>query len=247
MKQCAKLGGCGRSYQPDRDHCPWCGTPEAFSSLVTLPITDYSLYTYDIEIYPNVFTLKMTHAASGTKYTFEISDRRNDHQLLVNTLLALKQAGAQMVGYNNIGFDYPVIHKILTAYYPLSAADIYKVAMAIIESHDNFSHLVWESDWVVKQVDLFKIHHFNNKSKSTSLKVLEFNMQMDNIQDLPHPLGTHLNHTQIDELLHYNGHDVVATELFLVESLKAIALRESLSAKYGIDFTHLDLRSDWLM
>ena len=46
-------------------------------------------------------------------------------------------------------------------------------------------HTVKPTDRYVDQLDLFLIHHFDNRARSTSLKVLEFNMRADNISDLP--------------------------------------------------------------
>jgi hypothetical protein len=192
---------------------------------------------YDIETYPNVFTLKATHVTSGQKWTFEISFRRNDAHMLRLWMDTLRGQGCRMVGFNNIGFDYPVIHYIYN-YEFVTVADIYAKAMSIINGPYNarFSHMVWESDWVVSQIDLFKIHHFDNVSKATSLKVLEFNMRMDNIEDLPFPVGTDLTSEQIDVLLEYNDHDVTATGMFLGETTEQIRFREELSERYDKNF-----------
>lgn len=195
---------------------------------------------FDCETYPNVFTLRATHAVTRTKWTFEISFRRNDATLLRMFLDALRAQGCRMVGFNNVGFDYPVLHYIY-GYPCVTNDDIYAKAMSIINAPDNarFSHLIWERDRVVPQVDLFKLHHFDNPSKSTSLKVLEFNLRMDNVEDLPFPVGTHLTSEQIDVLLSYNDNDVEATLAFYIESLPAINLRDNLSSKFGIDMVNM--------
>lgn len=195
---------------------------------------------YDIETYPNCFTLNAVHDDTGDRYRFEISERMYDLQLLVDWMDHLRERGCRMVGFNNIGFDYPVLHFIYmnAAGGLITAPDIYKKAMSIIRApdHARFANMVWESDWVVPQIDLFKIHHFDNKSRSTSLKVLEFNMRMDDIEDLPFDVGTTLNCEQIRELHRYNDHDVDATRQFLAESKDQIRFREELSAKYNRNF-----------
>lgn len=188
----------------------------------------------DIETYPNVFTLRSKHVVTGQKWVFEISFRRNDAHLLRLWMNVLRDQGCRMVGFNSIYFDYPVIHYI-NGYEFVTVEDIYAKAMSIINAHHNarFAHMVWESEHVVTQVDLFKIHHFDNMAKSTSLKVLEFNMRMDNIEDLPFPVGTELTSEQIDVLLEYNDHDVLATEMFYHRSKNAITLRENLSQSFN--------------
>ena len=43
-------------------------------------------------------------------------------------------------------------------------------------------------------------HHFDNKARATSLKVLEFNMRSDSIEDLPFKVGATLTRDQVDVL-----------------------------------------------
>ena len=196
---------------------------------------------YDIETFPNVFTLRATHADTLRKWKFEISFRRNDAVLLRLWLRTLHEQGCRMIGFNSIGFDYPVLHYI-NGYEFATVEDIYAKAMSIINSQNGnarFANIIWERDRVVEQVDLFKVHHFDNKSKSTSLKVLEFNMRMDSIEDLPFPVGTMLNSEQIDTLLEYNDHDVEATLDFYRLSEPALKLRKKLSETFGIDMMNM--------
>lgn len=205
--------------------------------LFDLPDGDYE---YDIETYPNMFTLAAMNHVTGHRYYFEISDRRNDIELLCLFIDYCRTRKIRWVGFNNIGFDYPVVHFIYAHRYnrSLGVIDIYNKAMSIIKGGDSsrFAHTVWESDWLIPQVDLFKIHHFDNQARSTSLKVLEFNMRMDNIEDLPFPVGTVLNDEQKEILKTYNFHDVNATRLFYNETLDMIKFREELSIRYDRNF-----------
>jgi hypothetical protein len=141
---------------------------------------------FDIETYPNVFTMIAVHADTGREWYFELSPWRNDIAPLIQFMDVMNAQQCRMVGFNNLGFDYPVLHFIHQVR-NVTAWDIYQKAMAIIKAPDNarFAHMVWESDRVVPQIDLFKIHHFDNKARATSLKVLEFNMRSDNVEDLP--------------------------------------------------------------
>lgn len=196
---------------------------------------------YDIETYPNVFTMTAKQVEDGKVWTFEISDRRDNTNDLLYFLRIAKQQECKMVGYNNIGFDYPVIHFILTYGGAVTVAEIYAKAMSIIEAHGpaKYAHMVWESDHYVDQIDLYLVHHFNNPSKATSLKSLEFAMRMDNIEDLPFDVGIDLDSDQIDVLLEYNLHDVVATEKFFHESADEIQLRRDLGLKYERNFMNM--------
>lgn len=191
---------------------------------------------YDIETFPNAFTVWFYHPVTKRKWYFEISFRRNDIQLLCMFLDVAREQRCRMVGYNNIGFDYPVLHFIYrNKDVGITVSDIYDKAMSIINAYGpaKFSHMVWESDWIVEQVDLYKIHHFDNVSKATSLKMLEFNMRMDSIEDLPFPVGTVLTSEQIDTLADYNWHDVVATDMFCDRTQPQIKMRMGLSETFG--------------
>ena len=194
---------------------------------------------YDIETYPNVFTMGVLHRTTRRRWLFEISFRRDDLLHLCWFLEVAQQQGCRMIGFNNLGFDYPVIHFIYVNRHAfINVVDVYNKAMEIINAKGNtrFSHMVWESDHIVPQIDLYKIHHFDNPARATSLKVLEFNMRMDNIEDLPFPVGTLLDYEQINILIHYMWHDIDATDKFADYTTTMIQFREELGMRYDMNF-----------
>lgn len=196
-------------------------------------------YIFDIETYPNVFTLAIEHAEAPLTWMFEISDWRNDSKEIIAFLQHLKETNARLVGFNSLGFDYPVLHTLIRMGHA-DARTLYDKAQSIIQSQNDdvlkFQHFVYTSDRYVDQIDLFKIHHFDNKARATSLKVLEFNMRSDDIQDLPFKVGTYLTREQVEKLKQYNQHDVAQTKLFYFKTLDMIRFREELTVKYNRDF-----------
>jgi len=66
-------------------------------------------YIYDIETFPNVFTMAMAHVKSDLRWSFEISPWRDDSREIIDILYYLKSQNARMIGFNNLGFDYPVL------------------------------------------------------------------------------------------------------------------------------------------
>ena len=74
--------------------------------LCTGDLTFSSAKTYDIEVYPNIFTLAMRRYDTGERLLFECSSRRNDLQAMVDYLFFMKLNKAVMVGFNNLGYDY---------------------------------------------------------------------------------------------------------------------------------------------
>lgn len=194
---------------------------------------------WDLETFPNIFTFEAERIDNGEQWSYEISDRVNDSHKIIAWLKAAANSDFRLVGYNSLGFDYPIIHLL----YQKGAADavtLYNKAMDIIKSDRGFGHQMWDDQCVVPQLDLFKIWHYDNVSKSTSLKMLEFNMRSDTIEDLPFPPGTILNHDEMDILKVYNKKDVEETIKFYHKTLKKIAFREDLSIKYGKNFLNFN-------
>jgi len=195
-------------------------------------------FIFDLETYPNVFTMAVEHADMPMQWMFEISDQRNDSKQIIEFLTYLKETNARMVGFNSLGFDYPILHTLIRMGHS-DANTLYQKAMAIINGQDGdakWMHNVNPSDRFVQQIDLYKIHHFDNKARATGLKVLEFNMRSDNIEDLPFKVGTNLTPEQIPVLKKYNKHDVAQTKLFYYETLEMIKFREELTHLYQRDF-----------
>ncbi len=196
-------------------------------------------FTYDLETYPNVFTACFEHIPSGMMVEYEISDWRNDSKEIIAFCQWLADTNARCIGFNNVGFDYPVLHTLLRMGYA-TADTLYQKAMQIIQSQgfggdeapDRFMHSVKPGDRIVKQLDLYRLHHFDNKAKSTSLKMLEFNMGSKNVEDLPFPVGTRLTREQADVLKKYNRHDVRETTKFYHHSVPMIKFREDMLRKY---------------
>lgn len=206
-------------------------------------------YIFDIETYPNVFTLATSSSDGKVVRVWEVSDRMNQTQEILSYLRHLAKKKWRQVGFNNLGFDYPVLHVIMEQakeakrqgiQYFIDAGEVYNIAMAQIQTaRDGFAKVIKSEDEIIPQIDLFKINHFDNKAKATSLKILEFNMRSENIEDLPFPVGKILTNSEIDTLKYYNLHDVAETKKFYHHNISAIRLREDLTEKYGFNCMNL--------
>lgn len=235
LSKCDPINGCGKCYPADLNNCPHCGADHAFSSPAPVDPRDWG---YDEETFPNIFTCCFIHAATGMEFMYEISDRRNDWQALVDMVHNLGRSGARGIGFNNLEFDYPIMHWLVQQHAGISPQQIFAKAQQVIESNNenSWANMVWDREQVFQQIDLYKINHFDNKARRTSLKALEVGMRSRNIKDLPFPVGATLDHAQKDVLIEYNKHDVRETLKFYVRCLDKIKFREELTTTYGKNF-----------
>ncbi len=241
LKRCEDMT-CGNVYPGDITVCPKCKSPDAFSSKEPVNPRDY---VYDIETFPNVFTCAFIHIDTDQRWTFEISDRINQAVEFAAFVTWLGNSACRGVGYNNVGFDYPVVHYIMKNQWVV-AAEIYEFAMILIKGtkDEKFERMVWDNDRIFEQIDLIMIWHYNKSNEATgteptSLKALEIAMRMDNVSDMPVELGTMLNDNEKDILHAYNMDDCIATAYFYARSLTAIKLREELSVTFNKNFINM--------
>lgn len=194
-----------------------------------------SVWIYDLETYPNIFTMVAANVETKQIWMYEISDRKDDSRPLRRFLTDLYRNKDEMCGFNNIGFDYPLIHHFLKNK-GITCDELYQKAMELINSYEDerFSNTIPEKDMFIPQLDLYKINHYDNKNKSTSLKMIEFNMRSKTIEDLPFPVGKVLSYPEMDVLLHYNKKDVMETYKFYLHNLEAIEMRRILSKEFNM-------------
>jgi hypothetical protein len=200
-------------------------------------------WVYDIETYPNVFTFTAINEDESEQVVVECSPRCNQIGDMFAFLDRVKKDKHFLVGFNNLDFDYPVVHdllsvrdKALTVGGKAVAVRAYKKAQKLIFSEEKFGKSIKAKDEHVTQIDLYKINHFDNKARATGLKSLEFNMRSDNIEDLPFDVGTVLEDDQINVLLKYNMHDVKETLKFFKLCKSQIDFRHVLTDKYKKNF-----------
>ena len=192
-------------------------------------------YIYDIEMYPNLFFVLFYDIANRKYHKFEISQFKNQKDDLAKFLA--KNKGCTLIGYNNVRYDYPLLHYfIILLGKKLTNKEIvtrlFKKSSQLIKINSTVGKPLF------RNIDLLLINHFDNKAKMVSLKELEFNLRMENIQDLPHHFTKTLTKKQIEEVTLYCKNDVDATYNFYLECEDSINFRERMSQLYEIDFTN---------
>jgi len=188
---------------------------------------------YDIETFPNCFSLAAEGLNNGWNAVWEISHFRDDRVQLFEFLQHLSRCQIPMIGFNSLAFDYVVVHFLIEN--PSATVEqIYAKSQEIFNTQARFGQIIWADKRYIPQIDLFKIFHFDNKAKSTSLKYLQMNMRTDSVEDMPIEHGTVLTKEQIDTLLiPYNIHDVKETKRFALHAMDALNFRASLIPQFG--------------
>jgi len=194
-----------------------------------------SNFVFDIETIINFFSYTAISTKTDEVKVFVIWKNRNDLEAMLDHL---DNEAKGLIGFNSLSFDYPVIHEIMKKRKHFlkidgdqAAREIYRIAQETINKE-------WSQVYkpYLPQLDLFKVHHFDNHAKMTSLKKLEIALQMDNVEDMPHPHCDEVETQEVaDQILSYNLNDVIATKRFWQVSIDKIKLRAGIRERYGIE------------
>lgn len=200
-----------------------------------------AIYWYDIESLPNFFSCCIYRDVDDAEWIFEISDWVHQGQELFAFIMQVANSGGRLGGYNNVKFDYPVLHMLMEHQGMIDAITLKHKSNYIIECGnrgEGWNNVIWDNKQFVPQLDLMMIHHFDNKAKMTSLKLLEFNMRMNNIVEMDIDWNAPVDYETRCKLLKYNSHDVHATRDFGRLSKPMIEFRDKLTEKYDKNFTN---------
>ena len=114
---------------------------------------------------------------------------------------------------------------------------IYRYAQRTIEK-SNKKEFADYPQWklAIGQIDIFKMHHWDNPAKRSSLKWIQYSMDWDNILEMPiHHDSKITTKEEIDTILEYCINDVKSTKEIYNRSKSQIALRKELTKTYGIN------------
>lgn len=181
---------------------------------------------YDMECVPNYTSVYAADLNSDTEWYFEVSEYRNDAYALYKFLEWQMMHDWYMIGFNSVGYDYNLIHAFMTEPVNFGPMQFYAVSQSIIKSTNRFGVTVRPQDRYIKQIDLYKIHHFDNVAKSTSLKALQVNMRSESVLESEIPFDVPISREDIERvMIPYNRHDVTETKKFALISMPMIEFR----------------------
>lgn len=221
-------------------------------------IKDKIAYVFDIEVFPNVFHCTVKNTETKEYLYFEISDRKNQLEELVNLFWTIRDSSVNkfstdlgtdkiFVGYNSIHYDSAIINYIIDYHKKMMqlpywevCKSIYNLSNTIIRSSDsNFSAWSkWKYATYFESLDLLTML-FSQKLR-VGLKEMEVTMQVENVDEFEGDFQTYLPNSMIDRMIEYNKHDVDATEELLYRSQKDIDLRLNIEKEYNVRVLNKD-------
>ena len=139
---------------------------------------------YSIESYKNFFCYTGYDYTHDCYYQYKIGCGYNDisdlHKHLLSDMI--------QIGFNNLCLLYPVLHGFIQNFTVYKKCDPDYVASILRLSFDEImateNYFIKDSEKYIKQVDLFRILHYNNKKLSTGLDDIKFHLGMSIIERL---------------------------------------------------------------
>lgn len=178
---------------------------------------EVTIGVFDIETLKELFDIGIYNPDTDTWIEFEISNYKNDLYSFVKYYTSTHYD--YYVSFNGISFDHQVLQLIVNEHdkwFDLSGLEIcnkiYNFVQKLIDDQKYDLFLPYkEYQFPVKVIDLFKIHHFDNPAKRTSLKWIEFMMNMDVEEMSIAPDFSPLTEKHISDIKGYRKTDIFAT------------------------------------
>ena len=200
-------------------------------------------WVMDYETLSNAFIAVFEAVNSEEQRIFVIHESQNDILELVEFLQENISSEEWHVSFNGLGFDSQITEYILRNKDSVIhntgdsiAKWIYGRAQDVISKQNAGEFLEFSPrDLQINQVDVFKLNHWDNNAKRSSLKWIQYTMDWPNIIDMP------IHHTetivteQIPEIIRYCINDVKSTKQIMKLSKEQIGLRKTLTDEYGIN------------
>lgn len=198
----------------------------------------------DYETLINCTVLVAEHYLTDEQRVFIICPWVNQLPELIQFLEEGKKEKEWHISFNGLAFDSQITEFLLRSKKMLLqktseevALLVYLEAQKIIGKQENREFAQYsEKDLQIKQIDVFKLNHWDNPAKRSSLKWIQYSMDWFNIQDMPIHHDTEITtQEQLDTIVSYCKNDVRSTKQIMQLSKEQINLRRSLTSEYNIN------------
>lgn len=196
---------------------------------------------YDIEIFPNCFSLTIKNTETKEFQFFELSDRKNNLVDLVPLFLDKRYI---FCGYNNIHYDNPIVNFIIEYKETLKKStrldieyNLFQLSQTIIKG-DLEKWKRWKYANNFETLDLLTML-FSQKLR-VGLKEMQVTMKYSNVQEYDGNFEAPIPVEDIPKMIQYNINDVNSTEELLYICENDIKLRLNIEEEYGIKALNKD-------
>ena len=200
-------------------------------------------YALDWETLSNCSVLCVEDYKEDVKQVFVIHELRDDTNALIDFLRKCRDDGSFHITFNGNAFDAQINQWILEGDFDHwgtpeeKARSIYRKAQEVVDK-SNKREFQQYPEWKlsIQQIDMFKLLHLDNPSKSSSLKWCQFSMDWYNVQEMPiHHTHEITTMEEIETIIGYCQNDVSSTKAIMLRSKEQINLRNTLTNEYGIN------------
>lgn len=200
-------------------------------------------WVMDYETLSNCFIAVFEHYQHTERKIFIVHEKINHLKELIAFLEKNSKNKEWHISFNGLAFDAQITEYILKEKDILLESSAHDVAVAlyqraqdIISRQDRGEFPEFsERDMKIKQVDVFKLNHWDNPAKRSSLKWIQYSIDWDNIQEMPIHHSTAITSVkQINTVIDYCINDVRSTKEIMKLSSEQINLRATLTGEYNI-------------
>ena len=201
-------------------------------------------WVIDYETLVDCTVLVAEHYTGEEVKVFSVCKLHNQFLELLNFLEQNKKQDEWHISFNGLSFDSQISEHILKASSYLKnlsgeaiANWVYKKAQDIIErQNENKFAEFSERDLSIRQIDVFKLNHWDNAANRSSLYWIQYSMDWINLLDMPIRHNQSITtQTQLDTIIEYCKNDVKSTKRIMHLSKEQINLRKTLTQEYGIN------------
>ena len=175
----------------------------------------------DYETLSNCFVAVFKHYKTDETHIFSVCSLQNDYEKFSEFLKQNIENNEWHISYNGLAFDAQITHNIIKDHENLmlmdgesAAEEIYGYAQEAIKKSSNKEFQTFpEWEMTIKQIDVFKLNHWDNMAKLSSLKWIQYSMDWENIIDMPLEHTTKIDkQEQLDLIIKYCINDVESTK-----------------------------------
>lgn len=188
------------------------------------------VWSFDIECYPNMFSLVAIQHETKKYVDFTLFE--DDLLGQADDFFLWLWENPLLVGYNNIDYDGQIVEHIWKNKI-VNAREIHAFSQKIFNTKDKFQLPYKQWTFSHKHLDLMALNNYGIYGKPTSLKWLEFATRRQSIADCPIPFDQELTEKDLPSVLKYNRGDVDMTFDFYGLCRKGIDMRNILARKYN--------------